>query len=186
MIIIGGTGTLRAGKGELVEYLRRKGFAHYSVSEFITEEVIRRGLLVNRDTMRNVANDLRANFGAAHIIEVLYVRALEAGEEAIIIESLRSLGEVQRIKEFGGIIIGVDADPLIRFHRALACGSVKDNVTYEEFCAQERAEINEGDPFKQNLSGCLRAADFVLTNNGTLEEFKLQFEAVMKEVEARA
>lgn len=185
-MLIGATGTLRSGKGELVEYLRRRGFAHYSVSEFITEEVIRRGLLVNRDTMRDVANYLRANFGVACIFDILYARALEVGHTAIIIESLRALGEVHRTKELGGIVIGVDADPLIRFRRALACRSVKDHVTYEEFCAQERAETNEGDSSKQNLPGCLREADYVLMNNGTLAELESQFEGAMKKILARA
>jgi len=186
VILIGGTGTLRSGKGELVEYLRRKGFAHYSVSTFITKEVVNRGLPVNRDTMRDVANHLRAKFGAGYIFDALYACAFEAKHESVIIESLRTLAEVLRVKDLGGIVIGIDADPLVRFRRALACGSVKDVVTYEEFCAQERAEINEGDLFKQNLPGCLREAHYVLMNNGTLEELESNFEKVMEKIKARA
>ncbi len=40
MIVIGITGMLGAGKGTVVEYLIRKhGYAHYSVREFLIEEV---------------------------------------------------------------------------------------------------------------------------------------------------
>lgn len=39
MIIIGITGTLGAGKGTVVEYLKTKGFKHFSVREFLTQEI---------------------------------------------------------------------------------------------------------------------------------------------------
>ena len=72
-IIIGITGTLGAGKGSVVSYLRYwKQFVHYSVSGFISEEIARRGLTGNRDTMRSVANDLRAQYG----VTMVYARAL--------------------------------------------------------------------------------------------------------------
>ncbi|MCX6713904.1 MAG: dephospho-CoA kinase, partial [Candidatus Vogelbacteria bacterium] len=64
-MIIGITGTLGAGKGAVVDCLKIKGFKHYSVTAFITDEIIKRGLPVNRDKMVLVANDLRAQYGSA-------------------------------------------------------------------------------------------------------------------------
>ena len=61
MNIIGITGTLGAGKGTIVDYLvKEKGYVHYSVRAFLAEEVKRRGLEVNRDTLTEIGNDLRA------------------------------------------------------------------------------------------------------------------------------
>ena len=52
MIIIGITGTLGAGKGTIVDYLvKNKGYHHYSVRAYLTEEIKRRNLPVNRDSM---------------------------------------------------------------------------------------------------------------------------------------
>ena len=49
MITIGITGTLGAGKGTIVDYLiQHRGFVHFSVRAFITEEINRRGREVNR------------------------------------------------------------------------------------------------------------------------------------------
>lgn len=47
----------------MVEYLVEKlGFVHYSVSDVLTEELLAKGQEVNRDTMRAMANHLRAEF----------------------------------------------------------------------------------------------------------------------------
>ncbi|MDO8408431.1 MAG: AAA family ATPase [bacterium] len=168
--IIGVTGTNGAGKGEVVRYLvERLGFMHYSVSGFITEEVIRNGLSVDRDNMIMVGNDLRACFGPAHIVESLYEKARSDGCDSVI-ESLRALAEVRRVRKLGGLIIGIDADPAIRYQRIRARRGAKDAVSFDEFIAQERSEMNPGEVTKQDLRGALRAADVVVVNDGTLEE----------------
>ncbi|MCK4650352.1 hypothetical protein KAT36_03920 [Candidatus Pacearchaeota archaeon] len=84
-MIIGITGTLGAGKGTIVECLLRKGFEHYSVREFLVDEILKRGLEPNRENMVLVANDLRASFGASYIVEELYRKAEEKGGDAVFI-----------------------------------------------------------------------------------------------------
>ena len=56
-MIIGITGSFGAGKGTVVEYLIDKGYKHFSAREFLTEEILRRGMSVDRDSMIAVAND---------------------------------------------------------------------------------------------------------------------------------
>lgn len=178
-MIIGITGSFGAGKGAVVAYLKsHKNFSHYSASGFITEEVTRRNLPLNRDSLIEVANDLRATYGPSYIIESLYKRALAAGGD-VVIEALRARAEVEKIKELGGTVIGVDADPKIRYGRAVARGSEKDNVTYEEWLAQEQKETNPDDPTKQDVFGALKQSDFIVQNNGTIEELYTQIEEVL-------
>jgi dephospho-CoA kinase len=177
-MIIGLTGSFGAGKGTVVDYLiEKKGFKHYSASGFITEEIVRRGMPVNRDSMIEVSNDLRKTYGPAHIIDSLYERAQQDGGNAII-ESLRVVAEVRRIKELGGKVIGVDADPHIRYERAMKRGSEKDNVSYDKWSEQERIESNTEDPAKQNIFGALRESDHIVTNNGSLEELYAQVDVL--------
>jgi dephospho-CoA kinase len=181
-MIIGLAGSFGGGKGTVVDYLTTvRGFRHYSASKFITEEIVRRGLPVNRNSMIVVANELRAEHGPTYIIDMLYERAMVAGGDAII-ESLRAVAEVRRIKELGGFVIGVDADPKLRYERARTRGSEKDNVTYEEWLAQEQKEINPDDPTKQNIFGALDEADVVVQNNGTLEELHAEIDNVLKKI----
>ncbi len=169
-MILGITGSFGAGKGAVVEYLvGTRGFTHYSASGFITEEVKRRGMPVDRDSMTIVANDLRRAHGPSYVIDSLYERAKTAGGDAVI-ESLRAVAEVKRIKELGGVVIGVDAPPELRYERAYSRGSEKDHVSYEKWLAQEESESNPDDPTKQNIFGALAESDIVISNEGSMEE----------------
>lgn len=170
--IIGITGTLGAGKSVLAEHLKAKGFKHFAVKDFLVEEIARRGLPANRDTMVFVANDLRAKYSPGFIAEELYSRAARSGENCVI-ESLRTPGEIQALKEKGNFcLFAVDADPRLRYERIARRGSEKDNVSFEEFLAHEKREMASADPAKQNISACIAAADprFRFVNNGTVSE----------------
>lgn len=182
-MIIGITGSFGAGKGTVVDYLKKeKGFTHYSASGFIVEEIERRGMPVNRDSMIVVANELRADHGPSYIIDSLYARAEEV-EGDVIIESLRAVAEVQRIKELGGIVLGIDALPEVRYKHILARNSVKDHVTFEKWLSQEQAESNQNDPTKQNIFGALKESDYTITNNGTIDELYKEVEKFLQSVD---
>ncbi len=181
-MIIGITGSFGAGKGVVVDYLvKNKKFAHYSARAFIQEEAKKRGLDISkgREITIPLANELRATYGPAYIVESLYERAKKNGGSAVI-ESLRAVAEVKKIKELGGIVIGVDASPRLRYERAFARGSETDNVSFETWLHQEQIESNPDDPTKQDIFGALRESDVIVKNNGSLEELYAQVEAALK------
>lgn len=181
MTIIGITGTLGAGKGTVVEYLvKEKGFLHYSVRDFLLEEIRRRELPENRDSLTNVANELRAEHGPSYVTDQLFMQAREDGRDCII-ESIRTPGEVFSLREKGKfILLAVDADPDIRFQRILQRGSVTDHVTRDTFLANESREMTTDDPNKQNLRACIEMADFRLCNNGQLPDLFAQTEDFLR------
>ncbi len=178
-MIVGLTGSYGAGKGAVVEYLKTKGYAHFSASSFIVEEIQRRGLSIDRDTMIAVGNELRKLHGPAYIVESLFERASVAGGNAVI-ESIRATDEAKKIKELGGVVIGVDADSKIRYARAVARGSEKDRVTYEKWHEQETIESNTSDPTKQNIFGALKESDHIIQNDGTLQELYKEIDRVLE------
>ena len=181
-MILGITGSFGSGKGTVVEYLvRQKGFRHYSATALLIEEIERRGMPVNRDSMIAVANDLRARGGPSYLVDTLYKRAAAADGDAII-EALRAVAEVRRIKEFGGVVLGVDADSRLRYQRIVMRGGVKDDVTYEEFLDQERKESNPDDPAKQDIFGALKESDVIIENSGTLDELHAQIDDALARV----
>ncbi|HSV88857.1 MAG TPA: AAA family ATPase [Bacteroidales bacterium] len=175
MIILGITGTLGAGKGTVVDYLvKTKGFAHFSVREFIARKLTLSKLPVNRDTLTAMANELRATHGPAYIIEELHKEA-NAIKSNCIIESIRTPGEIAALrKKSNFFLLAVDADIRIRYERIRLRNSETDKVTFETFLSNERREMYSTDPNNQNLSECIRQADFVITNNGGLDDLHAQ------------
>ena len=171
MKIVGITGTNASGKGTIVDYLvKNKNFTHYSVRAFLIQELEKRNLPVDRDHMRELGNELRANFWPAYIIEQLYAQAQEQGGDAII-ESIRTVGEVQNLKgKENFLLLSVDAEQKTRYERILKRGSETDSVTFEEFQIQEEKEMNNTDPAKQNVAECMKLADLQIRNDGTFED----------------
>ena len=180
MLIIGITGTLGAGKGTIVEYLiNEKGFLHFSVRAFISEEIIRRGMTVNRDSMVLVANDLRKNNSPSYITDCLYEKAMAAGKNSII-ESIRTPGEIYSLREKGSFILfAIDADPEIRYQRIKQRQSETDRIDFQTFLENEKREMTSTDPNAQNLSKCIELADYKLWNNGTIEQLNWQVEEAL-------
>lgn len=186
MIVIGITGTLGAGKGTVVEYLIECEFKHYSSRDFIVEEVIRRGLPVNRDMTTQIGNELRALHGPDHLVKSMFQRSQDNGHKDIIIESIRTRGEVEALKALpNSFLIAVDAVPETRYERISKRKSALDDVTFEKFKSDEEREMVSDDPGKQNLKYTISQADFHLDNSGTLENLHKQIEKVLETIHQR-
>jgi len=185
MNIIGITGTLGAGKGTIVDYLKKHyGYKHYSVRGYLIEEALRRGMELNRDTFVVVANDLRATHCPSYITDQLYLQAAENGENAII-ESVRTPGEVESLrKQENFLLFAVDADPRIRYERIVGRGSETDHISYETFLENEAREMSSTDPNHQNIGRCMQMADHVFYNNGDFEDLYQQVELFLSQLDA--
>eukprot|EP00937_MAST-01D_sp_MAST-1D-sp2_P008124 g8124.t1 len=180
MRVVGITGTLGAGKGAIVDYLvGTRGFTHFSVRTYLTRIIEERGMPVNRESMRQVANGLRAKHSPSYLVECLLAEANKSGKDCII-ESIRTGGEVARLRDAGATLFAVDAAQRLRYDRIVGRASATDSVTFEEFAAAEALEMDSaGDPNKQNLAACIAAADTRMTNEGTLEELHAQVDAAL-------
>ena len=178
VVIIGITGTNGAGKGTVVKYLvNEKGFAHCSVRAFLTEEIERRGLDINRTTMMQVGNDLRAQHGSGYLTEQLLSRAQETGRA--VIESIRTVGEAEYLQTKGARLWAIDADRAVRYERVCKRWSETDRLSFEQFLHEEDREFRNTDPTKQSIGTVMDMADLVLTNDGTPEELYAQIERAL-------
>lgn len=183
MVVIGITGTLGAGKGTIVEFLKKKyGFSHYSVRDYLIEEIKKRKLKVDRDSMTMVANELRAKHSPSYIIDQLYLKAISENKNCII-ESIRTPGEINSLKQKSSFFLfAVDADPKIRYERITLRKSDTDSIDFKTFLANEAREMNTSDPNKQNLSKCISMADFVYNNDGDIDSLNNSIEKTLTNI----
>ncbi len=181
MKVIGITGTLGAGKGTVVDYLlKEKGFSHFSVRQFLLEEIRKRNLPENRDSMVVVANELRKSNSPSYITDQLYLQAVQSGNNAVI-ESIRTPGEIISLRKKGDFyLFAVDADPKTRYVRIKSRNSETDRIDYDTFIQNEQREMTSSDPYSQNLQKCREMADFVFWNDGTVNELYVKVEEVLR------
>jgi len=182
-MIIGITGTLCAGKGTVVEYLEKeKGFKHFSVSRYLTDELEKRGTPVNLDTLISIGNEIRATHSPSFIAEELAKEALSYKGNCVI-ESLRCEAEINVVRGIcKGVILAVDADIEKRHKRSLLRKGEKDNLSFDEFVKREEKQWQSTDPNKQNLKRCIEMADYKIMNDGTKKELHLAIEQVFSNI----
>lgn len=174
-MLIGVTGTNGAGKGTLVDFLKQEGYIHISVRSYLESELQKQGCsVINRDSLRNLADKLRQKHGASYVVEMMCQEAVK--HENVIIESIRCIAEIDPIKNRHGILLGIDADRKLRYERSVRRKSVTDHISYDEFIALEEKEFANTDPTKANLKECLNQSDFVFDNSYSLDDLKKQFD----------
>jgi|AntRauTorckE6833_2_1112554.scaffolds.fasta_scaffold37097_3 dephospho-CoA kinase len=172
-MIIGIAGTLGAGKGTVVEYLKSKGFVHYSTSGMFKAILESQGHTANREAYTWLGDTFRS-LGPAGPIAIQYAIAKQ-DESDVVIESIHDVPEAEFLKNKGAVVLGVDVSLETRYERISSRGSEKDSVTFEEFKTIAVHEEEGGG--KHNIRGVLSLADHTIMNNGTIEELHQQVEA---------
>jgi dephospho-CoA kinase len=178
-MIIGITGTLGAGKGTVVEYLKTKGFKHFSARAFFVEEMMRRGLPINRDNMTDVADDLRRIYGPGYLAQAAIKKLEDEGGGDAVIESIRSLGEAEYLKTHGALLWAVDADIKTRYERIQLRASETDKVSFEKFVQDEQREFANTDPTRGNIGKVMQMADTVFNNDDSQDKLFAQVEKAL-------
>ncbi len=181
MILIGITGTNGSGKGTVVDFLvQEKGFTHYAARDFLSKEVLRRGLPLDRSSMRDVANELRALHEPAYVVKSLYEEAVKNNEERVVIESVRNVGEAEFLKGKGAFLVAVDADQKLRFERVQARRSVTDQVDFPTFVEHEEREMRPVGPHDMDLRGVMALADVTIMNDDSLDMLHNAIESALQ------
>lgn len=179
-MILGITGTNGSGKGAVVDYLTSKGYVHYSVRAKLEEALRELGVQIDRTALRNYANELRKEHGAGYFGKLFLADIKEKGIENAVIESIRTVGELESLKAEGVFVIAVDADRKIRFDRIKSRASHTDKLDFETFIVEEEREWHGAlGSFDMNVMEVIARADAKVMNEGTLEDLHNALDAVL-------
>ena len=180
--LIGLAGTAGAGKDTVAEILcRLYGAENLSTGDFVrsvTRHIYRLAPDFNpvRDQLYEVATFLRTEINPATTVKMCILQAEVLHIDRALITGIRSMGEADAIHAQGGIIIGVDADPKVRYERIFSRQRDSEaQKTFEQFLAQDEHEnkgVSEtGDG--RGVRTIIEGADVLIQNEGnTLAELE--------------
>ena len=174
--IIGIAGSNGSGKDTIGGLLAEKhNFLFVSLTDFLREELKKHQLPNTREQTRSLSTKWRRQYG----LDILVRKALKVYKDqeslyaGLAMASLRNEGEADAIHDLGGLIIWVDADPMVRYRRIQENfrgeeRAINDRKTFEEFIEDEQAEMElpkNGDATMLSLSAVKAKSDLFLIND---------------------
>lgn len=186
-MIIGLTGLPGTGKGTIASFLKEKGFGYLSLSDELREIARIRNIELTRENLQNLGTELKKGRDYGVLAE-LVIKKIEMQEykQAVVdgIRHPREIDKLRRLKNF--FLIAVDASPEIRFQRLRGRSREQDPLEWEAFLKMDEKEKGVNNPESGlQLSKTLRLADYKITNNSTLEEFKEKIAALFNEIDRK-
>ena len=178
--LIGIVGRNGSGKTTVCHYLRQKGFAYVSLSDFVRHAAKELDRPLNRESLIQTANELKSLRG----LSVLADMALELCDQypgAIVVDSIRLPEEAKTLKSKGFQLIGLSADMDARFSRIQDRAGSTDDVSYQEFKDQDDRE-GTGASKGQSIDACFDYCEHQVINQGSIDELHEKIDAILEEI----
>lgn len=184
-IVVGLTGPIAGGKGVVAEYLKKKGFFYSSTSDRIREEIMRRDGEITREGLQEVADELRQKYGPEVLAKRTWRKVVGQSKKRAVIDSIRGETEVDFLKTKANFyLIGVTAPRKTRFKRVKERNRERDPIGWKEFLRIDERDFKSGKgKIGRNIKKCLKKADFLIINDGSLNELGKKIRIVIKEIE---
>ncbi|NJE11386.1 AAA family ATPase [Thermococcus sp. MAR1] len=188
-MIVGVVGKIAAGKTTVAKFFEEKSFCRVSCSDplidLLTHNVSEYSWIPElpekaeptRDKLIEFGKRLKETYGEDILIRLAVDKMRHC--EKVVIDGVRSEGEIKAVKRLGGKVIYVEARPEIRFERLMRRKASKDK-SIKSF-----ADFKEMDDAEERLyktSELKGLADYVIVNEGTLEELREKVEGIIGEI----
>ncbi len=175
-------GMCGSGKSIASDILVEKGYEKVYFGGVTMEKLKESGLEVTPENEKMMREKLRNDLGMGAFAKILLPRIKEyAKTKNVVLDGLYSWDEYliieQELKEKLSMI-AIITDKKIRYSR-LETREIRP-LTNEEAKARDLAEI-------ENIAKAppIAYADYYILNNGTLEEYKLRIDEILKEIEQK-
>ena len=177
-LVIGIAGNIGSGKGTIANYLVDKyKVQNLRYSSILQDILFRLHLSFNRKNLATLGEVLRDVYGKDILSKVLFKDIKKSNGDIFVVEGIRKKEELDYFrKNEDFIFLFIDVEIKIRHQRVSSRNEKTDDCgkSFEEFMADhKRAADLDMDKLKGD-------ADFIIDNNGTLDETMAQIDVIMK------
>lgn len=174
------------GKGEIVNILQKKGFEYITLSSMVREEARFRGIPEEREKLMEVGNSMRAEGGVGILAKKALQKIVSSAQDKWVIDGIRNPAEIDELKLNNDkvYIVGVNTDKNLLVDRIVKRARESDARTREDILRKIEREWGAGEPMSgQQVGKCMEKVDYVIENNGTLDDLSRNFLAYYQQIE---
>ncbi len=175
--IIGIVGEIGSGKDTFCNFVKDnyKNVYFLRFSDGLTEALKVFFDEIKRDDQQWLSTQLRERFGQDILVKALIKKVNSLNDGIIILNGVRRPGDFEALKQIGGKLIYITAEPKIRWERVIIRKEkADDDVPFEKFLEMGKAEA------EQQISIIAAEADFKIENNGSKELFFEEIKKIME------
>lgn len=171
-MIIGLTGSMGCGKGEVVKILQNLGFRYITLSSIVKEEAKKRGVFEEREQLMDIGNELRKKEGAGVLAKRVLGKITASGYEKWVIDGIRNPAEIEALRKVENVfIIGISVNQELLIERIFGRGRSGDSKAREEIVRKIEREWGKGELASgQQVGKCMDMADVIVSNDGAIKE----------------
>ena len=149
-----------AGKSTIVSKLKEQGYQAFNLGDGVRAEAKRRNLEPTGENLGKLMLELREKNGPGAVAELIKEPIQNSNHEIIIIDGIRSIHEINVLKETGNLkLLAVEASSNTRFNFLSERKRSDDPLTREKFEERDSREISVG------LQEIIKLADESIENN---------------------
>ncbi len=179
-IIIGVAGEVASGKDTVGKYIAEKYQAlALRFSQVLRDILDRMNLEQSQENMGRLSMHLRKAFGEDILSKGLIVEAAKSDKDIVVVDGVRRLPDIMQMQASEGFyFIYVEASPEKRYERLTQRHQNSDDSgkTLVQF---EKDALLEAESQIRDLK---EHADFVVNNDGTLEELQKQIDDIVTKI----
>lgn len=165
--IIGVSGTNGAGKDTFSNYVTRRTNGMQVGLGYVLRDQLPADMPPTRENLARLSAELREEYGLAVLVDFAVSKFEASSSENLVINGVRHPAEAKRIKEIGGFMLWIDAPISLRYRRITENdrNRIEDQVSFEEFQAQEQREMTSATESSVNLTVVKSLADLAIINS---------------------
>jgi dephospho-CoA kinase len=174
--IIAFAGMPFSGKSEAVRIAKDKGIPVVRMGDMVWDEVISHGLELSDANVGTIANEMRQTNGK-NIWAIKTIEKIKTMDSPniLIIDGIRNVEEIEVFKKELGqnfVVVAITVSDEIRHQRAMNRNREDDSKDLNLIKERDKRELSWG------LGNVIASADIVISNKGSIEEFRNEIKRI--------